>query len=91
MSVSTDTNDGSTERLERAETEVMVATVVSPGDLVVNSETSEEGHLVRLDEKGRAEGCSCPDATYNLADDELCKHQLAWENGKLDKVELGGR
>ena len=69
---STEAKDTVDERTERALTEYLTVTECDEGDEHVVEVHSQSGETYVVD---AVEGnCGCPDAEYNLDDDETCKH-----------------
>jgi hypothetical protein len=72
---------------QRAKWENFAFAVCSNGFVNVENrsygeESGEHIYSVKVS-NGSATGCSCPHATYNLAESEQCKHQYAVEQSPL--------
>lgn len=71
-------------RSKRAQSEEMSATVISSNEIAVNSENSDESHIVET-RGSEAVSCTCPDFRFSRPKDG-CKHMRAWEDWAIDVV-----
>lgn len=72
------------ERHQRASKEEIELTIVDGDTMAVNSETSDEAHLLRTSGIA-ATDCTCPDYLHRRPESG-CKHMIAWEKWLIDRV-----
>lgn len=70
-------------RRKRAEEERMVLTLLEGNDVAIQSEKSDNAHLV-ITAGSDAKKCYCPDKQNRHP--EKCKHEIAWEEWLIDEV-----